>query len=287
MMKEMRLKYPVPLIGRSMSVSASGYYAWLHRPLSKHAQEEMRLEVEIKAAHKRTRQTYGPERLQHDLAEHGVQVGICRIKRIRKKLGIRCKQKMKFKATTDSKHRLPIAENLLGQQFKVYEPNKVWVSDITYVPTDEGWLYLAGHKDLFTSEIVGYAMGERLTRSLVSESLCRAVAAKHPAKGLTHHSDRGSQYCSYEYRNILDQFDLKISMSGKGNCFDNAPMESFWGMLKQELIYHYHFRTRQEAIQAITEYIEIFYNRQRLQAKLGFMSPAAYAQQYYAGLLAA
>ncbi len=242
--------------------------------------------LEIKAAHKRTRQTYGPERLQHDLAEHGVKVGICRIKRIRKKLAIHCKQKRKFKATTDSKHRLPVAENLLGQQFKVYKPNTVWVSDITYVPTDEGWLYLAGHKDLFTGEIVGYAMGERLTRSLVSESLCRAVAAKHPAKGLMHHSDRGSQYCSYEYRNILDQFDLKASMSGKGNCFDNAPMESFWGTLKQELVHHRHYGSRLEAIRDITEYIEIFYNRQRRQARLGFLSPAAYVQKYYAGLLA-
>ena len=174
-MKELRLKYPVPLLRRVLNVSESGYYAWVDRPLSKHDQEEGRLEVEIKAADKRTRQTYGPERLQYDLAEHGVRVGICRIKRIRKKLGIRCKQKRKFKATTDSKHNLPVAENLLNQQFKVSEPNKVWVSDITYMPTDEGWLYLAGHKDLFTGEIVGYAMGERMTRNLVSESLFRAM----------------------------------------------------------------------------------------------------------------
>jgi transposase InsO family protein len=269
-----------------LGVSASGYYAWQDRPLSKRAQEELRLEVEIKAAHKRTRQTYGPERLQCDLAEHGIQVGVCRIKRIRTKLGIRCKQKRKFKATTYSKHNLPVTENLLNQQFQVAEPNKVWLSDITYVPTDEGWLYLAGHKDLFTHEIVGYAMGERMTRNLVSQSLFRAVEAKRPAKGLTHHSDRGTQYCSYEYRHLLDQFAMKTSMSGKGNCFDNAPMESFWGMLKQELIYHSHFRTRQEAKQAITEYIEIFYNRQRLQAGLGYLSPTIFAQRYYAGLLA-
>ncbi len=286
-MKELRLKYPVPLMRRVLSVSASGYYAWLDRPLSKRAQEEVRLEVEIKAAHKRTRQTCGPERLQYDLAEHGVQVGICRIRRIRKKLGIRCIQKKKFKVTTDSKHTLPVAENLLGQQFKVYRPNTVWMSDITYVPTAEGWLYLAGHKDLFTGEIVGYAMGERLTKNLASQSLFRAVAAKRPAKGLIHHSDRGSQYCSYEYRNILDQFGLKASMSRKGNCFDNAPMESFWGTLKQELVHHRRYRSRQEAIQDITEYIEIFYNRQRRQARLGFLAPAAYEQRFYAGLLAA
>jgi len=286
-MKELRLKYPVPLMRRIMNVSASGYYAWLDRPLSKRVLEEMRLEVEIRAAHKRTRQTYGPERLARDLAEHGIQVGICRIKRIRKKLGIRCKQKRKFRATTDSRHTLPVAENLLGQQFKVCAPNAVWVSDLTYVPTDEGWLYLAGHKDLCTGEIVGYAMGERLTRNLVSQSLFRAVAAKRPAKGLMHHSDRGSQYCSQEYRNLLGQFGLQVSMSGIGNCFDNAPMESFWGTLKQELVHHRHYSSRQEAMRDITEYIEIFYNRQRLQARLGFLAPAAYAQQYYAGLLAA
>ena len=287
LMQQMRLKYPVPLLSRLLEVSASGYYARQDRPLSQHDREELRLEIEIKAADRRTKQTYGPERLQYDLAKYGVQVGICRIKRIRKKLGIRCKQKRKFKATTYSKHNLPVAENLLDQKFEVSEPNKVWLSDITYVPTDEGWLYLAGHKDLFTHEIVGYAMGERMTKNLISQSLLRAVEAKRPAKGLTHHSDRGTQYCSYEYRHLLEQFVMKPSMSGKGNCFDNAPMESFWGMLKQELIYHCHFRTRQEAIHAITEYIEIFYNRQRLQAKLGFLSPAAFTQQYYAGLLAA
>jgi len=286
-MKELRLHYPVPLMGSIMNVSASGFYAWLDRSPSHRAKEEGRLEIEIKAAHNRTRQTYGPERLQHELAGHGIRVGIWRIRRIRKKLGLRCKQKRKFRATTDSKHKLPVAENLLGQQFKVYEPNRVWVSDITYVPTDEGWLYLAGHKDLFHGEIVGYAMGERLTRNLVSESLFRAVAAKRPAEGLMHHSDRGSQYCSLEYRGLLGQFGLRASMSGAGNCFDNAPMESFWGILKQELVNHRHYGSREEARRDITEYIEIFYNRQRSQAKLGYLAPAGYLQKYYTGLLAA
>lgn len=274
-------------MSRVLEVSVSGYYAWRERPPSKRAQEEARLEVEIRAAHKRTRQTCGPERLQSDLVEHGVRVGICRIKHIRKKLGIRCKQVKKFKATTDSKHNLPVAENLLNQQFEVSKPNAAWLSDITYIPTDEGWLYLAGHKDIFNGEIVGYAMGARMTKSLVTQSLFRAVATKRPVKGLIHHSDRGSQYCAHEYRKILEQFGMKASMSGKGNCFDNAPMESFWGTLKQELIHHRHYRTRQEAIQDITEYIEIFYNRQRRQARLGFLSPVAYVQKLYAGQLAA
>lgn len=286
-MRAMRLKYPVPTMSRVLEVSASGYYAWRERQPSKRAQEEARLEVEIRAAHKRTRQTCGPERLQSDLAEHGVRVGICRIKRIRKKLGIRCKQVKRFKATTDSKHNLPVAENLLNQQFEVSKPNAAWLSDITYVPTDEGWLYLAGHKDIFNGEIVGYAMGPRMTKNLISQSLFRAVAAKRSVKGLIHHSDRGSQYCAHEYRKILEQFGMKASMSRKGNCFDNAPMESFWGTLKQELVHHRHYRTRQEAIQDITEYIEIFYNRQRRQARLGFLSPVAYVQKFYAGQLAA
>ncbi len=286
-MKEMRRQYSVPLMSRVLDVSASGYYAWLERPLSDRAQENARLEVEIKAAHTRTRQTCGPERLQHDLAEYGVQIGVCRIKRIRKKLGIRCKQTKKYTVTTDSRHTFPVAENLLDQQFEAATPNSVWVSDITYIPTDEGWLYLAGHKDLFNGEIVGYAMGERITKNLVSQSLFRAVAAKRPANGLIHHSDRGSQYCSYEYRELLGQFEMKASMSRKGNCYDNAPMESFWGTLKQELVYHKRYRTRQEAIQDITEYIEVFYNRQRRQARLGFLSPAVYAQKFYAGQMAA
>ena len=214
-------------------------------------------------------------------------MGICRIKRIKKKLGLRCKQKRKFKATTDSRHKLPVAKNLLKQQFKAYEPNAVWLSDITYVSTDEGWLYMAGHKDLFTHEIVGYAMGERLTRNLVNQSLLRAVTAKRPEKGLLHHSDRGSQYCSREYQGLLKRFGLEVSMSGIGNCFDNAPMESFWGIIKQELINHRHYRTRREAIEEISAYIEIFYNRQRRQAKLGYLSPVAFARKYYAGLVAA
>ena len=285
-MKQMRLSYPVPMVSRILKVSSSGFYAWLDRAPSRWAKEEMRLEVEIKAAHRRTRQTYGAERLQYEMASHGVTVGICRLKRIRRKLGLCCRQKRKFRATTDSNHRMPVVGNMLNQQFKVYKPDTVWVSDITYVPTDEGWLYLAGHKDLFNSEIVGYAMGERLSRHLVSQSLLMAVKARRPGKGLLHHSDRGGQYCSHEYQSLLRQFGLEVSMSQRGNCFDNAPMESFWGILKQELIHHRHYRSRREAMQDISEYIEVFYNRQRLQHRLGFLSPVAYARKYYARLLA-
>lgn len=287
MIKQLRLKYSVPFLCNVLRVSVSGYYAWLNRKLSKRAQEEARLELEIQAAHKRTRGTYGSERLQRDLAEYGVQAGVCRIRRIRKKLDIKCKQKKKFKATTDSDHKLPVADNLLGQKFEATAPNQVWVSDITYIPTDEGWLYLAGHKDICSGEIVGYAMEDRITKKLVSKSLFRAVTAKRPDKGLIHHSDRGSQYCAHDYHKLLEQFGMKESMSRKGNCYDNAPMESFWGTLKSELVYHRRYRSRQEAINDITEYIEVFYNRQRKQARLGYLSPAAYEKQFYQKSIAA
>jgi len=281
-MKAKRFEHSIAVMCGMLKVSKSGYYKWLNRKPSKRVQEEGRLEVEIKAAHKRTRETYGPERLQHELKEHGVSVGVCRIRRIRKKLGIRCKQNRKFKATTDSRHTLPVAENLLNQQFEATRPNEAWVSDITYIPTEEGWLYLAGHKDLFMGEIVGYAMGNRITKNLVSQSLFRAVAAKRPGPGLIHHSDRGSQYCAHEYRRLMDQFKMRASMSRKGDCYDNAPMESLWGTLKNELVHHRRYKTRQQAISEITEYIEVFYNRQRRQARLGYLSPALYERQFYA-----
>ena len=216
-----------------LNVSPSGYYAWFSRVPSRRAQEEARLELEIKASHTRTRETCGPERLQHDLKEHGVKAGICRIRRIRKTLGIRCKQIKKFKATTNSKHALPVADNLLEQKFEAISPNRVWVSDITYISTDEGWLYCAAHKDLFNGEIVGYALGSRLTKDLVVRSFLMAVKTKIPDPGLIHHSDRGSQYCSSDFMKLLDTFNMKASMSRKGNCYDNAPMESFWGTLEE------------------------------------------------------
>jgi len=264
-----------------LDLSSSGYYAWLNRKPSKRSEEEGRLEVEIKAAHKRTRRTCGPKRLQEDLAAHGVKVGLCRIRRIRKKLGIRCKQVKKFKATTDSNHTLPVTENVLNRKFTVDAPNRAWVTDITYISTDEGWLYCAAHKDLFNGEIVGYALGSRITKDLVMRSLLKAVATKRPPAGLIHHSDRGSQYCAHDYMKLLERLNITASMSRRGNCWDNAPMESFWGTLKNELVYHRRYATREQAIREITEYIEVFYNRQRRQARLGYLSPAAYEQKFY------
>lgn len=281
MIKKLQKEYPVPLLCGSLEVSSSGYYSWLKGPDSPRKKEEARLVLEIRAAHKRTRESYGPERLQADLADHGVRVGVHRIKRIRREHGICCKQQKKFKVTTNSNHGLPVADNLLEQNFVAEAPNQVWVTDITYIPTGEGWLYLAGHKDLFTGEIVGFAMGERMTKNLVSQSLFQAVAAKRPKAGLIHHSDRGSQYCAHEYRKLLNQFGMQASMSRRGNCYDNAPIESFWGILKNELIYQEKYETRQEAKKDITEYIEIFYNRQRRQARLGYLSPAAFQRKFF------
>jgi len=274
MIAAMRLEYPIPMLCKGIGVSKSGYFGWKKRSVSQREQEEPRLELEIRAAHIRTRETFGPERLQDDLADHGVKIGVHRIKRIRKKLNLRCRQHRKFKPTTNSKHNLPVAPNLLDQQFVMSRPNQAWVTDITYIPTGEGWLYLAGHKDLYTGEVVGYAMSERMTRNLVIQSLCNAVLSKKPAPGLIHHSDRGSQYCSAEYRKLVTKFGMRASMSGKGNCYDNAPMESFWGALKK-------------AIKDITEYIEVFYNRQRKQIRLGHLSPAAYAMRFQKEKLAA
>ncbi|OPX97017.1 MAG: Integrase core domain protein [Syntrophorhabdus sp. PtaB.Bin006] len=179
-------------------------------------------------------------------------------------------------------HTLPVADNLLEQKFTAETPNTIWVSNITYIPTDEGWLSCAAHKDLFNGEIVGYALGSRITKELVIASLLMAVKRKRPLPGLINHSDRGIQYCSSsEYQRLLDMFSMKASMSRKGNCYDNAPMESFWGAMKNELVYHRRYATREQAIREITEYIEIFYNRQRRQERLGYLSPAVYEQQFH------
>jgi putative transposase len=268
-------------MSRVFNVSRSGFYAWVGRKPSLHAQEDERLKVAIKAAHTRTRQTYGVRRLQPELVDDGFVAGRDRIDRLRRELGLRCKQKRKFKGTTNSNHDLPVAENVLNQTFTPTVPNQVWVTDITYIPTGEGWLYLAGIKDVFTCEIVGYAMSERMTQELTARALSQASQQKRPMAGLIHHSDRGSQYCAHDYRKLVDKFGMKASMSRRGNCFDNAPIESFWGSLKNELVHHCRYETRAEAEASIREYIEIFYNRQRRHSRLGNISPAVFAQNFF------
>jgi transposase InsO family protein len=279
-MKQWRFDFPVEVMARVLEVSRSGFYAWQERPPSARALEDERLKVAISAVHVKTRETYGAKRLQTELKADGVEVGRDRIARLRRELGIFCKQKRKFKATTQSQHDLPVAENLLGQCFQAAAPNEVWHTDITYIPTGEGWLYLAGVKDQFTCEIVGYTLGSRMTQELVGQALWRAIRYQRPAPGLIHHSDRGSQYCALDYQRLLEHHGLLASMSGKGNCYDNAPMESFWGSLKNELVHHRRYETRAEAEASIRGYIEIFYNRQRRHSRLGNLAPAVFAQNF-------
>ncbi len=280
-MKAYRLLYPVKLMARVLEVSRSGYYRWLGRGPSRRAVRDSVLKGLIERAHKRSRGTYGPRRLQDELAAEHQVVGRDQISRLRKEMGLRCIQVKKFKITTDSKHQLPVAENLLGQKFDVSTPSTVWGTDITYVPTDEGWLYLAGVKDFASREILGYAMGSTMSTELVQTALRKAVRFRKPSAGCIHHSDRGSQYCALDYRKDVQKFGMIASMSRKGNCYDNAPTESLWGHLKQELIHQRRFHTRNEAMAAIREYIEIFYNRMRRHSALGNMAPSVFAEQYF------
>ncbi len=238
------------------------------------------------AAHQRTRESFGPERLQQHLEERGVRIDVHRIRRLRRKLGLRSKQKRRFKATTNSKHGLPVVPNLLNQDFSETAPNQAWCGDHLYA-TDEGWLYLAGLKDLYSGAIVGYTMSERMTKHLVMQALFRAVSTKRPLAGLIHHTDRGSQYCALAYQSLLSQFDMRASMSRRGNCYDDAPIESFCGTLKNEMVYHQRFTTRERARRSIRKCIGIFYNRQRTQARLNCQSPATFTQRFYLNQIAA
>ncbi len=263
-----------------LEVSRSGYHDWIRRKPSVRQQQDERYAVAIKAAHVKTRETYGARRLHKELQSEGFAMSGWKVRRLRETLGLRCKQARRFKATTNSRHGLPVAANHVDQCFTPSQPNALWVTDITYIPSDEGWLYLAGIKDVYTCEIVGYAMDSRMTQDLVQTALQRAIAAKNPPSGLVHHSDRGSQYCAHDYQQQLTQAGMQVSMSRKGNCYDNAPMESFWGSLKNELVHHRRYRTRQEAQQEITEYIELFYNRQRRHSRLGDVAPATFYKQF-------
>ena len=283
MIDQLRKQHPVTHLCTLLDVAKSGYQAWCSgKVVPPHRLEEMRLLVAIRAAHERGRGTYGPKKIRTELAEQGIVVGLNRIRRLRKQHGIRCTHKNKFRVTTDSKHNLPIAPNLLDRQFACTAPNQVWVADITYIPTDEGWLYLAAIKDLYSCEIVGWAMDSRMTKALVADALRAAYWRKKPKPGLMHHSDRGSQYCSATYRALQASYGMRASMSRKGNCWDNAPMESFFGTLKTESLHHYRFVTREQTRQVVFEYIEVFYNRIRRHAKISNQVPADFANQFYA-----
>lgn len=266
--------FPVPVLCQTLEVSHSGYYAWLHRRPSARALRRTELTVKIRTVHDQNRRVYGSWRVHRALVDQGEKVCRNTVARVMKAQGIQAKTHRRFRVhTTDSNHPHPIAPNLLDRQFKVEAPDTVWTSDITYIPTGEGFLYLAGVMDLCSRKIVGWSMGGTMEASLVCRAFTMAVNARRPGPGLLHHSDRGVQYACGQYRRLLDEHGARASMSRTGNCYDNAPTESFWGKLKTELVHHETFATRAEAARAIFDYIEVFYNRQRLHSALGYVSP--------------
>jgi transposase InsO family protein len=258
------------------NVSRSGYHAWNTRPESRQKRENRALEAKIRVLHTASHGIYGAPRIHRDLTDDGIRCGKNRVARIMRNADIRSRTKKKFKATTNSRHNFPVAPNLLNQKFKVDTPDHTWVGDITYVSTNEGWLYLAVLLDLFNREVVGWSTSSRMTRQLTIDALQMALGRRNPGKGLLHHTDRGSQYASTDYQKFLKEHGMVCSMSRKGNCYDNAVAESFFGRLKTEWINHNRYLSRSEATQSIFYYIEIFYNRKRRHSSIYYVTPQEY-----------
>ena len=260
-----------------LKVSRSGFYAWLTRPESQRSLENRALEAKIRVFHAASHGIYGSPKIHRDLIDDGVRCGKNRVARIMREAGIRSRRKKKFKATTNSRHSLPVADNLLDQNFTAETPDSVWVGDITYVATQEGWLYLAVLIDLYTRKVVGWSTSSRMTRQLTLDALQMALDRQIPEKGLVHHTDRGSQYASGDYQKVLSDRRIVCSMSRRGNCYDNAVAESFFGLLKTEWVNHCRYRSRSEANCSLFYYIEIFYNRKRRHSSLDYKTPHEYA----------
>jgi len=256
-----------------LRVSRSGFYGWRGRPESSRRQQDRRLKVEIRAAFLASRARYGSPRIFHDLRELGYRVSEKRVARLMREEGLQARHRRRFRGTTDSSHELPVAPNVLGRNFAVETPDQVWVGDITFVPTREGWLYLAILLDLASRYVVGWATSESLEDDLTLAALDRALETRRPAAGLIHHSDRGGQYASHDYVAKLERRGLVASMSRAGNCWDNAPAESFFSTFKLEGMPDEGFATRDQARDAIFEYLEVFYNRKRRHSALGSVSP--------------
>ena len=263
----------------TLEVSRSGFYVWLDRRESSRAREDERLTVSIREEHAKSRSTYGAPRIHAALKKRGEVLGLHRVERLMQQAGIRSKMRRKYVRTTNSHHPHPIAPNLLDRQFSVSVPNQVWVSDITYISTDEGFLYLASTLDLYSRKVIGWAMGEIMPSALVESALQMAIDMRSPPSGLLHHSDRGVQYAAHAFQGLLERNGITCSMSRKGNCYDNAVKESFFHTLKTELCDHEHYRTRAEARASVFEFIEVFYNRTRLHSKLDYCSPAEFEAQ--------
>jgi len=270
-------EYPIQKLCVTLGVSRSGYYTWRQAKDSLRVQRDRALQAQIATIHAQSRGTYGSPRMTVELCEQGERVGRHRVARLMRATGLQGRQKRRYRMmTTDSRHTEPIAPNYLGVIAPPVRADRVWVSDITYVPTGEGWLYLAGVLDRCSRFLVGWAMGESLDAALPIAAMRMALDQRRPQPGLLHHSDRGVQYASAPYRTLLADHRVIASMSRKGNCYDNAVMESFWSTLKNELIYRRDFATRAEARTAIFDYIEGFYNRSRRHSALGYKSPLAY-----------
>jgi putative transposase len=260
-----------------LEVSRSGYYQWCQAARCARACNRETITHKIKALYAASRCTYGSPRMTEALREQGELVGHNRVARLMKESGLQGRRKRRYRVrTTDSTHDHPIADNLLASAPEPTKPDEVWVADITYVETGEGWLYLAGVLDLYSRRLIGWAMGSSLETALPLAALQMALRRRRPGAGLLHHSDRGCQYASEAYRSTLAEHGCIASMSRRGNCYDNATMESFWSTLKHELVYRHRFATRDDATTAIFDYIESFYNRTRLHSALGFKSPLAY-----------
>lgn len=262
-----------------LEVSKSGFYAWMCRTESDRARANRELLAEIRIAFKHSRQTYGSPRMTTELVEAKISCSENRVARLMRVNGIRAIGKRKYRATTNSKHAHPVAENLLNREFNVDRPNAVWLSDITYIWTSEGWLYLATVMDLYSRLSVGWSMGSRVNAELTLDALRQGIHRRKICPDLMHHSDRGSQYASGDYQELIKKTRMICSMSRKGDCWDNAPMESFFATLKAELVYRERFKTRQEAKAKIFEYIEVFYNRQRRHSSLGNQSPVDFERR--------
>ena len=277
--RDHRQTWPVLVLCDTLEVSPAGYYAWLVRPPSFQEQRREALLVLIGGIHAQAKQRYGSPRVHAALAGRDGARSVNTVAKIMRDNDIRAKSSRKLRcSTTDSNHRLPVAGNVLDREFDPEGPNEAWVADITYIPTREGWLYLAVVEDLYSRRVVGWSMAATMESRLVVDALQMAVARRLPGEGLLAHSDRGSQYASDHYQQLLGKHGIECSMSGVGQCWDNAPAESFFASLKKELTHHEDYQTRQEARASIFEFIEVFYNNQRLHSSLGYVTPAAYEQ---------
>lgn len=275
--------YALEALCEALEVSSSGFACWKRGGGRQKRLSDAQLLTLIRAIHAETKGAYGSPRMFRELKVRDVPVSRERVARLMRKNGIRARHKRRYKATTDSRHDFPVAPNLLDRNFEPPRPDQTWTTDITFIATNEGWLYLAVVMDLYTRMIVGWAMDARMTRELVINALRMAYFRRKPKAGVMHHSDRGSQYCSEDYQELLREYGMLVSMSRKGNCWDNAPMESFFNSLKNERVHMQRYTTREEARQDIFEYIELFYNRSRRHSALGYVSPA----QHYAAWQAA